>query len=32
MKGLLGAGALAGAAALGKLRGARRPQQRRRRR
>ena len=32
MKGLLGAGALAGADALGKLRGARRPQQRRRRR
>jgi excinuclease ABC subunit B len=32
MKGLLGAGALAGADALGKLRGAKRPQQRRRRR
>jgi excinuclease ABC subunit B len=32
MKGLLGSGAVASAAALGKLRGARRPQQRRRRR
>jgi excinuclease ABC subunit B len=32
MKGLLGSGALAGAAAMGKLSGSRRPQQRRRRR
>jgi excinuclease ABC subunit B len=32
MKGMLGSGALAGAAAMGKLRGARRPPQRRRRR
>jgi excinuclease ABC subunit B len=32
VKGLLGSGAMANAAALGKLRGARRPQQRRRRR
>jgi excinuclease ABC subunit B len=32
VKGLLGSGAFAGAAALGKLGGARRPQQRRRRR
>ena len=32
MKGLLGSGAVASAAALGKLRGTRRPQQRRRRR
>jgi excinuclease ABC subunit B len=32
VKGLLGSGAVASAAALGKLRGARRPQQRRRRR
>jgi excinuclease ABC subunit B len=32
MKGLLGSGAVANVAALGKLRGARRPQQRRRRR
>jgi excinuclease ABC subunit B len=31
-KGMLGSGALAGAAAMGKLRGSRRPQQRRRRR
>jgi len=32
MKGLLGSGAMAGAAAMGRLRGAKRPQQRRRRR